>query len=293
MTFNQLCSRIDTAYNDRRESKAIAVMLLEECFSMSMADALCGGVEQLGGEAAERLEQMTCRLESGEPVQYVLGWADFCGRRFRVGSGVLIPRPETEELCRWIISDWSHDTSPEGIEQPKKVLDIGTGSGCIAVTLAKDMAGADVYAWDISDHAARQALLNAIEHEARVLVERKDILNTKSDSRMWDVIVSNPPYICNKERAEMSRNVLEHEPHLALFGPDDDPLLFYKAIAGFAKGHLAPDGSLYLEINEAFANETAAMLRQEGFGDVIIRNDIYGKARMIRAERKTHEETTD
>lgn len=275
MTYEKLWNRLCTVY-DAGEAKAIVRMVLDERFGLSATDVYCGKVTQLSSDEQEELEKIMLRLEQAEPVQYVLGWANFCNRQFSVAPGVLIPRPETEELCSWI-------TEEVGNRQQPAILDIGTGSGCIAISLALDIKGSAVSAWDISTDALRIAKENAARLGADINIMKQDALTPPQDANRWDVIVSNPPYICEKEKTEMERNVLDNEPAIALFVPDNDPLLFYRAIALYGTKALKPKGMLFFEINAAYAAETCNMLRQLGYVDVETRNDLFGKARMVRA----------
>lgn len=224
------------------------------------------------GQAPDPRE-VSRQIEAGCPPQYITGYADFCDRRFAVRPGVLIPRPETEELIRWIRED-----KPEKL----RMLDIGTGSGCIAVTLAADFPEAAVSAADISETALEVARRNAEANHAAIRFMRCDIL-TETPAGTYDLIVSNPPYVTKKEQAAMRDNVLSHEPELALFVPDDDPLLFYRAIAKHGKQLLSPGGRLYFEINEAYGREVLALLLSEGYDGVELRADIYDKPRMVKA----------
>ena len=274
MNYQELWRRLAQVY-DEGEAKAIARMVYEVRFNLTLSDLFIGKDTQLSANDQAELAEITQRLEQQEPVQYVLGQADFCGRTFTVNQHVLIPRPETEELCQWIISEF-RDCS---------ILDIGTGSGCIAITLAAELPKARVTAWDISEEALKVARENAKKLHFNVTFERVDALNTPLDHEQWDVIVSNPPYICNKERARMEANVLDHEPHTALFVPDDSPLLFYSAIAQYGLTSLKTDGWLYFEINPLYAQELAEMLSTMSYHDINIKQDAYGKQRMIRARR--------
>lgn len=284
MTYNELWRQLTQVYDDY-EAKAIARMVYEVRFGLMPSDLFIGKDTQLSTDDQKLLAEITQRLLTGEPVQYVLGEAEFGGRTFHVEPGVLIPRPETYELCQWIMKE-RRGKKEEG--RNTSILDIGTGSGCIACTLAAELADAEVTAWDISDDALRIATENAKRTNVHVSFEKVDVLNTSLLNRErpatgLDIIVSNPPYICNKERATMERNVLEHEPELALFVPDDDPLLFYRTIARFAAKTLNPDGALYFEINPLHVSEMQQMLSKEGFSHTEIRNDQFGKQRFTKS----------
>ena len=250
-------------------------ILIEDVFGLSLTDICGGALERLSEEDKERLEELKKRLKEGEPVQYITGKAPFCGYNFHVASGVLIPRPETEELVEKIsakAAECSHRLS---------ILDIGTGSGCIAVTMA--LGGNDVTAWDISDDALSIARENAERLGAAVTFEKRDILRSRDnrESKSWDIIISNPPYICKKEAADMESNVLDHEPHIALFVPDDEPLLFYDAIARYGTLNLKDGGMLAFEINPLYAEKLATLLADLGYHDVEIHQDSFGKKRFI------------
>ena len=271
MNYEQLCQRLSKVY-DTGEAKAIVRWVLDVRFGLSTADIYCGKVTQLSPNDQAELEKIMQRLEKAEPVQYVLGVADFCGRQFHVAPGVLIPRPETAELCHLIVEDGGKD-----------ILDIGTGSGCIAITLALDIADAKVTAWDISDDALRIAKGNAKDLGVNVSFEHRDALNLSHTSQSWDVIVSNPPYICRKESDEMEDNVLKYEPDTALFVPDEDPLLFYRHIMNYAASALKQNGRLYFEINPIYADSIAVQLQQTGFVDIQKITDQFGKNRFIKA----------
>lgn len=273
MTYRELWRTLEPLYGNG-EARAITDYVLDVCFGLSKADILCGAVDEMTAEKTAELNKIFNRLTEGEPVQYVLGRAEFSGRWFNVRPGVLIPRPETEELCAWITADSKASGSP-------KVLDIGTGSGCIAITLQLDMPESKVTAWDISADALDVARENAQQLDANVNFVKQDALNAKPEGE-WDVIVSNPPYICEKEKKDMAVNVLEHEPHTALFVPDADPLLFYRAITRLAVQTLSKGGRLYFEINPIYADDTCRMMRAEGMTAVELRSDMYGKQRMAK-----------
>ncbi len=274
MTYRDICQFLCCRY-DEGEARAVARYLLEVGYGLSMSDILCGAVEQL--PQAELKEKMQ-RLADGEPVQYIVGTAEFCGRRFHVAPGVLIPRPETAELCQWIIGE-----TRGGLP----ILDIGTGSGCIAITLALDIPNAEVEAWDISLEALTIAHKNANTLNANVTFKEKDIIKCSIAPVLAEqkvsVIVSNPPYIVPSESSAMSDSVLNHEPNIALFTPEDDPLKFYRAISDYAKTALLPQGKLYFEINPLFAQQLEALLKEQGFGDITFKNDQYGKQRFVKA----------
>ena len=275
MDYETLWHRLTPLY-EISEAKAIVRWVLDVRFGLSMADILCDKVNQLSADDQKELETMTQRLEKGEPVQYIIGMADFCGRQFHVAPGVLIPRPETEELCRWI----TQKNRPSVLS----VLDIGTGSGCIAVTLALEMPKAKVTAWDISDETLRIAQKNAQTLGAEVTFEHQDILNVSLHDK-YDLIVSNPPYILPKERDGMGKNVLDYEPHQALFAPEEEPVIFYQRIGDYAWQSLNPGGALYFELNPLTADEVSDYLQRLGFSEIEIRQDQFGKQRFLKATK--------
>ena len=297
MTYNQLWTRLTAIYNER-EAQAIVRTVLDALFGMSLTDICLGKVTQLSADDTTRLEKIMQRLEKSEPVQYVLGSGWFAGRLFDVAPGVLIPRPETEDLVKWTCDEAKEkekednskeergkeekEVSKKGEAPHPSILDIGTGSGCIAITVALALPQARVTAWDISTDALAIAAGNAHRLGASVRFEHQDALSAPDDEERWDVIVSNPPYICDRERANMSDNVLSYEPELALFVPDSDPLLFYHAIARYASKALKPGGRLLFETNTAYAHEVAQVMANEGFTAIEVRNDCFGKPRMVK-----------
>ena len=254
-------------------------LLLSDCLNLSFNDICSGALDRLSPSETERLEQLMHRLENGEPVQYVTGKATFYGREYNVAPGVLIPRPETETLIDAVLQ---YCKQKDAMPHPA-ILDIGTGSGCIAITLAKELPGSDVTAWDISSDALAIAQANAKNLDANVTLQHQDALNPPADTILYDVIVSNPPYICQQEAESMEGNVLDHEPHLALFVPDDDPLLFYRAITPYAKEALRSNGVIAFEINPIYSKQTQELLACHSFHDVNIINDEYGKERIVIA----------
>ncbi len=263
-----------SAVYDGQELESVSRALCLELLDIDKADFYTKAKLSFDSDRDSRLDAALKRLEKGEPLQYVLGNAPFCGLNFKVGPGVLVPRPETGELVSWVISETS---GPAGI------LDIGTGSGCIAVTLASKMPQCTVKGWDISDEALSYARSNSELNGTDVVFEKHDVLASDLPEARFDVIVSNPPYIIEKEKSDIDRTVLDYEPALALFVPDNDPLLFYRAIAMFGKRALKPCGSLYFEINPMFAGQLQLLLERSGYHNVTLRRDIFGKLRMIKA----------
>lgn len=294
MTYDDIWRRLAGVY-DQREARAVARMLVEEKFSLSFADIICGGVEALPDADKQWIEAAVKRLEQGEPIQYVLGWAWFGGLKFNVRSGVLIPRPETE----WLVDNICAHPAPSN-DRPLRILDIGTGSGCIALSIKQRLPETYVEAWDISTEALSIAADNARSLGLDVVWRQQDALNITPnvlsttpndnsavpDSPLWDVIVSNPPYICERERTDMARNVLEHEPSTALFVPDTDPLLFYRAITRYAVGSLNEGGRLLFECNTLYAGDTARMMADEGMTASQVYDDCFGKPRFAVGKRK-------
>ena len=380
MTYSEIWHRIATSYDDG-EARAIARILIEELFGLSYADIVCGATEQLSADDTLRLDTAVRRIEQGEPLQHVLGYADFCGNRFSVNGSVLIPRPETE----WLVDEGaklmkgciaSDETQHKAPHSPKRILDIGTGSGCIAISLKLRLGDAYVEAWDISEEALRTAQDNADSLKAEVVFRKRDALKAEGEclqggalvssaptgqamdsinsnegalvssapteqtmdsinsnegalvssaptgqtmdsinsnegalvssapteqamdsinyseanilAAPWDLIVSNPPYICNSERSAMDDNVLLHEPHTALFVPDDDPLRFYRAIARYALLTLNIGGSLLFECNTRYAETTGKMLSDMGFEEVTVSDDCFNLPRFVRGRKNSH-----
>lgn len=295
-TYQQFWQSLTPLY-DAGEAQAIVRTVLDVEYGMTLTDIICGKVNELSSDEERNLEEIITRLQNGEPVQYVLGEADFAGRTFHVEPGVLIPRPETAELCQWI----EEEVSSLDADDSKQLLDICTGSGCIAITLGLTIPNSVVTGWDISEDALRIAQGNVEMLKARnVRIEYQDALMLpkaaeaaeaaeiseaaeSSLSKSWNIIVSNPPYICEKEKADMEKNVLEHEPSIALFVPDKEPLKFYRAIAEYASSALKSEGALYFEINPIYEKETREMLEGLGFKAIDTKEDAFGKQRMMRA----------
>ncbi len=219
------------------------------------------------------------RLKKEEPIQYILGNTEFYGLPFIVTKDTLIPRPETEELVAWVIEEYT------SYKSDLQILDIGTGSGCIAISLARHLESASVYAYDISESAIEVAIQNATHNKVVVQYNIVDILQTKTLTKSFDVIVSNPPYVRELEKEEMKPNVLDNEPHTALFVSNIDPLIFYRKIGQLAFDNLSLGGSLFFEINQYLSMETKQLLHEIGFMEVIIRKDMFGNDRMVKAVR--------
>ena len=231
---------------------------------------------ELTHEQEATLEDAIKRLQKYEPIQYIQGYSDFCGLRFKVTPATLIPRPETSELVEWVASEATGN---------ERILDIGTGSGCIAVSLANKMPQSEVTAWDISNEALAVATENSRSNGTEVLFEQVDIIAYQPEEKQFDIIVSNPPYIKENEKSAMHSNVLDWEPHTALFVPDSDPLLFYRTIAKKGLTLLKPGGTLYFEINRAHGAETTEMLAGLGYTGIELRKDFAENDRMIKGIR--------
>ncbi|MBQ6205265.1 MAG: peptide chain release factor N(5)-glutamine methyltransferase [Prevotella sp.] len=277
MTYRELWQPLVSRYTEQ-EAKAVARYLLEVGYGLSMADILSGAVERI---SSDEMGKNRRRLLDGEPVQYVVGKAEFGGRLFRVTPSVLIPRPETLELIEWEVSE------SFSCNEQERILDIGTGSGCIAVTLALAHPNAYVEGWDISDEALEIARQNARDLNAEVSFRQVDVLGKfPTEVAAWTTIISNPPYICKKEADEMESHVLDQEPHQALFVPDEDPLIFYRTIAQYGRKALADGGWLYFEINPLFYRELTKMLDEMGYFCIETRKDQFGKIRFMRAKKR-------
>lgn len=280
--FDYLKSNFKT-YNNQ-EASALAFMVLEELMQINKAEVLANKAIDITQAEENKIAQIIERVNQSEPIQYILGSADFYGRKLMVNKNVLIPRPETEELCHTILQS-------ESALNNLKILDIGTGSGAIAITLAAELKQANVYAVDISDSALSVAKNNAQHLRTSIRFIHADICQTvewpsiMEDIGLLDVIVSNPPYVRESEKTMMEKNVLDYEPHLALFVPDQDALKFYRVVADFGVRFLKKGGRIYLEINEYLAKETANQLLKKGYAEVQIIKDINGKDRFIKARK--------
>ena len=270
------------------EAKAITLLLMEKVAGLPPAKALTADDKGLNCQRQTLLD-MAARVAQGEPIQYVIGEADFCGLSLNVKPGVLIPRPETEELVRWIEEDPQLSTVNCQLSivncqlSTQKILDIGTGSGCIAIALAKRIKGAEVEAWDVSEIALQVAQENAEQNGVKVTFRQVDVMEALKQVDSFDIIVSNPPYICEEEAVEMEKNVVEHEPQVALFVPNEDPLRFYRKIGTIGQELLVAGGRLFFEINRRFGQEVVSLLEGMGYQEVELRKDSWGNERMVKA----------
>ncbi len=266
------------------EARAQMLLLLDHLGGLTTADVLAGKDELLDPSVQAKLLEAAQRVAQGEPVQQVVGWTEFCGLRIAVTPDVLIPRPETEELVEWIVEReaWSVN-SEEKNDGRIKILDIGTGSGCIALTLKHVRPQSDVTAVDVSEPALAVARENSVQTRLDIRLEQVNILTELPSDGPYDIVVSNPPYIPQSEQAEMDGRVLHHEPHEALFVSDDNPLTFYHAIGQKAQKLLTQGGRLYLEINRRYGPAVTELLRRLGYEDVELRQDQFGNDRMVRA----------
>jgi release factor glutamine methyltransferase len=270
-----------TPLYDAGEAESFFYLTLENRHRLKRVDLVLQPDFELSGNEIQDWNQILDGLKDFTPIQYLLGKTEFYGLEFEVNGNTLIPRPETEELVQWVILDCERTNQP----QPLRILDIGTGSGCIAIALAKNLPNAVVSAIDVSPKALEVAKRNAGFNGVVVQFVQQDILETSDLATQYDIIVSNPPYVRELEKHEIKPNVLEHEPHLALFVADDDALVFYRKIAQLAIKNLAKDGKLYFEINQYLGKETIGLLESLDFKSINLRKDIYGNDRMLKADR--------
>lgn len=270
--------RLSSLYS-RQEIESLSRLIFEKIPGFSRLQVHLNQHETISAANLAQIKEIIDRLTRFEPIQYILGDTEFYGLTLKVNRTVLIPRPETEELVDWIIKD-CHLLNPS-------ILDIGTGSGCIPISLVKNIPGASAEGWDISTDSLMVAKENAEINQVKIDFIYTDILNLDypSHPNKYDIIVSNPPYVTTSEQSLMLRNVIDYEPHIALFVPDADALIFYRAIADMAQINLKPGGNLYFEINEQFGNEITELLASKGFINIFLKKDINGKARMIKAEQ--------
>ncbi|MCF6350440.1 MAG: peptide chain release factor N(5)-glutamine methyltransferase [Flavobacteriaceae bacterium] len=269
-------SELTTLY-PKTEIESFFYILMETFFNLKRIDIALNS--ELEIKVPLKFHKAVNDLVNQKPIQYIIGETEFYGLPFKVNKDVLIPRPETEELVHWIITNCNFNTR-------FKILDIGTGTGCIAISLAKKILNSEIYALDVSKKALEVAKVNAKINNVNIVFIEQDILNTQNfeNTVKFDVIVSNPPYIRNLEKKEINANVLNNEPHLALFVTDENPLLFYDAIANFALKNLIKNGKLYFEINQYLGRETIDLLTVKGFKNIVLQKDIFKNDRMLYCE---------
>ncbi|WP_117884007.1 peptide chain release factor N(5)-glutamine methyltransferase [Aureibaculum luteum] len=277
------------------EILSIYYLLIEGFLQLQKKEVFLEPTIELSTQHLSQFKNSIALLKQEKPIQYILGNTEFCGFIFKVNENVLIPRPETEELVNWICSDRISEISNQKDTDSSRtsILDIGTGSGCIAISLAKKCPNTKISALDVSKNALTTAKENAKVNDVDINFIEQDIVNLPRKLnttllKKYDIIVSNPPYVRELEKEEMQNNVLQNEPHLALFVDNDNPLLFYEKIAEFAKENLTENGLIYFEINQYLASETALLLEQKGFEMIEIREDIYGNKRMLKATNKSN-----
>lgn len=284
MTFAELKAHIHNSLQSlypKSEINSFYFILLEHYGNYTTAEVLANVSTQLTDNITKAIQQAITELQTAKPIQYILGETEFFSNRFFVDENVLIPRPETEELVDWVLQTYPDKT------YPLHILDVGTGSGCIAISLAKALPEAQVTAIDVSPKAIAVAQRNTKCNKVKIKFLQRDILQTETLPEKYNIIISNPPYVRELEKNEMHSNVLNYEPHLALFVPDDRPLLFYEQIATLAQQYLKPKGRLFFEINQYLAAEMQVMLAQKNFTEITLRQDLSGNDRMLCARTFT------
>ena len=280
-TFQDKCIRALNTIYPHTEISTFFFLLIEEFLNLKRIDYTLNPNLIIKKDVAHQLNKALERLTKEEPIQYIIGNTEFYGYPFIVNKHTLIPRPETEELVTWVIEEIK--------KNPKKnqlsILDIGTGSGCIIIALAKELIKHQFYAIDISNEAIKIAKTNAKENDVVISFLQLDILKTEKLPTSFDIIISNPPYVRALEKIEIKNNVLQFEPHRALFVSDENPLVFYDKIAALAKTHLHKNGLLFFEINQYLGKETLNLIDEMGFKNTVLRKDLFGNYRMIKAEK--------
>lgn len=266
---------------DEHEIDSFFYILLEAFHQMKRVDLAINQNMELDAMQLLQWETVLSQLKEQKPIQYILGETEFFGLPFYVNENTLIPRPETEELVDWIIQQLTVKSQKSKV----KILDIGTGTGCIAISLAKNLPNADVFALDVSGKALEVATKNAKRNNVNITFLNQSILETDDLEQQFDIIVSNPPYVRNLEKQEIKKNVLDFEPHLALFVEDDDALLFYRKITQLAQKNLSESGMLFFEINQYLSNQMFEMIKTFNFTDIQLRKDLYGNDRMMLIKR--------
>lgn len=287
--FKQFFSETLSEIYPKTEIESFFFILMDELLNLKRIDIVLKPDFKLKNEILTDLKKITTRLKREEPIQYILGTTEFYGLPFLVDKNTLIPRPETEELVEWILicvqnlKIKNQNVTSSAVEKSLNILDIGTGTGCIPISLAKNLQNVNISAIDVSKSALEIAKKNAQLNKVNIDFRELDILKTDKLPQKYTIIVSNPPYVRKLEKTEIKNNVLNNEPHLALFVADENPLIFYKKIADLAKNHLTKNGFLFFEINQYLSNETVTMLKQKGFTNIELKKDFSGNDRMIQA----------
>jgi release factor glutamine methyltransferase len=270
---------------DKNEANNIADLLMENITRLPRAERILKRNETLSLSQKNSLSQFIGRLQNHEPVQYIINEAWFAGMKFYIDKNVLIPRPETEELVDWVIKEFRIQDLPAGSQGKEfRILDVGTGSGCIAIALKKKLPHAEVWACDVSEEALNVARINADSLNATVDFVPLDFLDKEQRKQLphIDIVVSNPPYVPQKDKSEMKKIVIDHEPEIALFVPDEEPLIFYSTLADFGKEKLNRGGSVYVEIHEELGEQVKNLFHSKGYSSVELKKDLQGKNRMIK-----------
>lgn len=284
MKISELKYHFKTALSDLYPSEEIQSffnILSEKHLKLSRVEIVINPEREISEEIVQTFQSALLRLKNFEPIQYIIGETEFYGLPFKVNNYTLIPRPETEELVEWILNEC---TTHHATLKNQQLLDIGTGSGCIAISLAKNLSNSKVSALDISEEALKIAKENAEINNVEIDFFQTDILKAKTLPKQFDIIVSNPPYVRELEKKLMQQNVLKYEPDSALYVKDEDPLVFYRVISKLAKTHLKPNGKLFFEINEYLGEEMKSLLKSEGFENIEVKKDIFGKDRMLKCK---------
>ncbi|KOY50714.1 peptide chain release factor N(5)-glutamine methyltransferase [Polaribacter dokdonensis] len=284
MTLKEYRTLFNTSLSElypKTEIDTFLILLIEEYLGLTRVDLVIKADSKIEDSKLLILNKALERLQKEEPIQYIIGHTEFFGHPFFVNQNTLIPRPETEELVAWIIDEVRNNSNYTN--KQISILDIGTGSGCIPISLAKELNNASISAIDVSEKALEIAKKNAIENQVNINFITKDILQTIDLNMQFDIIISNPPYVRNLEKAEINNNVLENEPHLALFVEDNNALIFYDKIADLAKNHLNKNGCLFFEINQYLGKETSTLLKNKAFKNIELKQDIFKNDRMLKA----------
>jgi release factor glutamine methyltransferase len=279
--FRTFCTEVLSEIYPQTEIDSFFFLIMEEKLKLQRIDTVLKPNFQISDAIFKELETIVNQLKKEKPIQYILGKTEFYGMPLKVDENTLIPRPETEELVDWVLNEASHLKNHK--TKNLSILDIGTGTGCIPISLAKNLPQANISAIDISENALKIAKQNAILNEVEINFSEIDILKTTTLWQKFDIIVSNPPYVRELEKVEIQNNVLHNEPHLALFVSDENPLIFYDKIADVAKQHLTKNGLLFFEINQYLGQETLKLLAEKGFTNIKLRKDLFGNERMVKA----------